>query len=253
MTETFNQSGYTEGYPFGIEQHFWNIARNDLVYRWLQPRLKEHELVMDVGCGTGIVVNDLKSRGLHMQGVELGPAPIMPGLTADVRTETNVFDLDPELKNEIRAVLLLDVIEHMQERREFLQKIYWELPNCHTLLVTVPARMEIWSEYDRYWGHHLRFDRHGLENDLVAAGYSIDKNAYFFHWVYVSSLLLKLLRISKSNEFKAIKRGGFKAFCHRILGLFTCLESRLIPGAIAGSSIICVASRKDNAATDIDC
>lgn len=249
MTETYNQSGYSEGYPPGIEHHFWNIARNDLIYRWLKPRLQENELVMDVGCGKGIVVSDFKSRGLNIQGVELGPAPVMPGLENDVRTETDLFDLDPALKNDIRAVLLLDVLEHMQDRHAFLQSIYRELPNCHTILVTVPARMEIWSEYDRHWGHHLRFDRPGVASDLAAGGYRADKNAYFFQWIYLSSLLFRLLRISKSTDFQAIKRGGFKAFCHRLLGLFTCLESRLMPGWLAGSSIICVASRNDNTAT----
>ncbi|MEP5567759.1 MAG: methyltransferase domain-containing protein [Halioglobus sp.] len=248
MSETFDLSGYSKAYPAGIEYHFWHIARNDLIYRWLRPRLKKGDLIMDVGCGTGIVVNDLRSRGLTVNGVELGPAPVMSGLDADIRTETSLFDLDVALKNDIGIVLLLDVLEHMRERRNFLQRIYRELPNCHTVLVTVPARMEIWSEYDRYWGHHLRFDRPGLASDLMAAGYRPDRNAYFFNWVYLSSLLFKLLKIDKSNEFKAIKRGSFKAFCHRVIGFFTSLESRLVPGAIAGSSIICVASRSENSA-----
>ena len=243
MAETYNQTGYTEGYPPGIERHFWNIARNDLVYRWLQPRLKQGELVMDVGCGTGIVVSDLKSRGLNIQGVELGPAPITPGLESDIRTDTNLFDLDEALKHEIRTVLLLDVIEHMQERREFLQRIHRELPNCHTVLVTVPARMEIWSEYDKYWGHHLRFDRPGLGRDIAAGGYTVNKSAYFFHWIYFVSLVLRVFGLAKSTDFQPIAERGIKAFFHRLLGSLTRLESRLLPGWFPGSSIICLASR----------
>lgn len=243
MTEIFSQAGFSEAYPSGIERHFWHIARHDLIYRWLRPRLKQGELVMDVGCGTGIVVNDLKSRGLNMRGVELGPAPIVPELESDIRTETSLFDLDEALKHEIKTVLLLDVIEHVQERSEFLQRIYRELPNCHTVLVTVPARMEIWSEYDRYWGHHLRFDRPGLERDIAAGGYTVNRTAYFFHWIYFISLILRVFGLVKSTDFQPIADRGIKAFCHRLLGSLTCLESRLLPGWLPGSSIICLASR----------
>lgn len=249
MAETYNQDGYAQGYPPGIERHFWHVARNDIVYRWLCKVLEDGDLVMDVGCGTGLVVNDLKSRQLNIRGVELGPAPVMPGLEDDVQTWTDLFDLDEGLKGQIKAILLLDVIEHMQHRREFIHRIYSELPNCRLVLITVPARMEIWSEFDDYWGHHLRFNRPGLEGDIAAAGFKVDKTSYFFHWIYLSSLLFRLLRVKRDNAFQPIPATGLKASCHRLLGLFTCLESRLLPGWLPGSSIISLATREGPVST----
>ena len=241
--EIFTSEEYREVYPIGIEHHFWNIARNDLVHRWLSPHLRDGDLVMDVGCGTGIVVNELKSRGVTICGVELGAAPVMPGLEDDVQTETDLFDLDDTLKARISIVLLLDVIEHIQDRQQFLQRIFRELPNCRLLLLTVPARMEIWSDYDRHWGHYLRYDRRGLEKELLQSGFTPQKTAYFFHWVYLASIAMGLLGLAKSTDFQAMESHGIKAFCHRLLGLFTRLESRLVPGFVAGSSIACSASR----------
>jgi len=243
MSEVYGHDGYAEGYPEGIERHFWHISRNDIVYRWLMPRLGEQDLVMDVGCGTGHVVRNFRSRGMNIQGVEKGSPPISPGVEAVIHTEKDLFDLDTSLKERINAVLLLDVIEHMADRRHFLRRLFDELPNCRQILITVPARMELWSGYDEYWGHHLRYDRRGLETDLVDSGFTPQKVAYFFHWLYLASRVMGWLRIPKRTDFQPVKPGSLKAFFHRVLGLFTQLESRLVPGRLPGSSLICIADR----------
>ncbi|MEH6592409.1 MAG: methyltransferase domain-containing protein [Halioglobus sp.] len=243
MAEVYDRDGYSAGYPEGIEQHFWNRARNSLVYRWLQPHLEEGELVMDVGCGIGLVVADLRSRGINARGVEQGAAPVFPGLEDQVQTACDLFELAPELKAEIRVIMLLDVIEHMQDSGEFLRQIASELPNCQTLLVTVPARMELWSDYDEHWGHHLRYNRAQLRAELAASGFAPVRTAYFFHWLYLVSLLMKILRIPKGTEFTAIRPGSPGALLHRVLGWVTRLENRLVPGVLVGSSLACIAKR----------
>jgi SAM-dependent methyltransferase len=241
--EIFTPSEYETVYPSGIERHFWNVARNNLIYRWLKTRLRPDDLVMDVGCGTGIVVNDLKARGVNIRGVELGEAPVMPGLESDIDTGKDLFDLDASLKIRINALLLLDVIEHVIERRQLLQRIYRECPNCRFILVTVPARMELWSSYDEHWGHHLRYDRPRLRADFEGSGFQPVRTSYFFHWLYLASLLMTLLGIHKSTDFQPIEHGGAKAQLHRLLGWVTRLESRIIPGFAVGSSIACLAVR----------
>ncbi len=242
--EVFTRSEYESVYPAGIERHFWNVARNDLIYRWLRPRLNPQDLVMDVGCGTGIVVDELQSRGINIQGVELGKAPVMPGAAPHVQTGTDLFSLEESVRRRIDALLLLDVIEHVKERREFLQRVQRECPNCRSILITVPARMELWSSYDEYWGHYLRYDRPGLEAELEGCGFAPVRTAYFFHWLYLVSRAMNLLGISKGNDFRPIPPGSVTAFIHRALGWLTCMESRIVPGSIVGSSLICLAIRE---------
>ena len=243
--EIFTHDEYREVYPEGIELHFWNLARNDLVYRWLRPHVREGDLVMDVGCGTGLTVAYLAQRGCNARGVEMGDAPVVSGMEHRVTTRCDLFALDGETRGQIRAVLLLDVIEHIADRGQLLQRIYRELPNCRTVLATVPARREIWSSYDEHWGHHLRYDRPQLRAELQAAGFTPQRTAYFFNWLYLVSLLMKLLHIPKSTQFNPIRPGSFNALLHRALGWLTSVENRLVPGAIAGSSLACIAHRAD--------
>jgi 2-polyprenyl-3-methyl-5-hydroxy-6-metoxy-1,4-benzoquinol methylase len=244
MTEAYNTDEYAQGYPEGIELHFWHRARNDILYRQLSPQLEPDELVMDVGCGTGIVVSSLRQRGLNARGVELGPAPIAEDMAAHIRTGTDLFELDADTRNAVKVVLLLDVIEHVQERRQFLARIARELPNCRLLLITVPARMEIWSSFDEYWGHHLRYDRPGLEAELQGSGFTPRRTRYFFHWLYLASLARKLVPIERSPQFQPIAADSPTTLVHRLLAWFSRWEATLLPGPLVGSSLLCLAERE---------
>jgi 2-polyprenyl-3-methyl-5-hydroxy-6-metoxy-1,4-benzoquinol methylase len=243
LSEVYSEQAYTSGYPEGIERHFWHRARNDLIYRWLAPLLSEGDLVMDVGCGTGLVVAELRQRGINACGVELGSAPVLPSVSQHVETSCDLFDLPDQRKREIKAVLLLDVIEHIAERDDFLARIRRECPNCGIVLVTVPARGELWSEFDEHWGHHLRYNRAQLRREVEAAGFQPQRLSYFFHWLYLASLSVKLLRLPRSTGFKPILPGTAGALLHRLLGAITRLENRIVPGALPGSSIACIARR----------
>jgi SAM-dependent methyltransferase len=250
-SEVFASSDYERVYPAGIENHYWNAARNELIYRTLKPQLLVGDLVMDVGCGTGISVDYLRSKGLDVLGVEKGAAPVIQGVDAYVSTETDLFDLDESLKQKITVVLLLDVLEHIGSRQDFLRNLAEQLPNCRLILLTVPARAELWSAYDEYWGHYLRYDRPTLEGELRESGWKPQVCFYFFNWIYLASLLLGWLGIGKSTHFNPIGGNGLSSLFHRLLGGVTKLESRLMPGFIPGSSIACLALRNTGAAVPV--
>lgn len=243
MTEIYNEAEYIRGYPEGMERHYWNLARNALVMKLLRPLIGERDLVVDVGCGAGFFVAYARDCGLNIRGVERGKPVIEPGLKKAIDTSTDVFELDATVKAQIRVVLLLDVIEHIDQRKQFLRRLYQELPHCEYLVLTVPARAEMWSNYDEYWGHHLRFDRPRLAAELFAGGYRVIESSYCFHWVYLAAMLLKVLRIKRKVDAAAPARNRLVLSAHWLLGWLTRLESKIIPGFAAGSSIICVAER----------
>ena len=243
MTEVYSEAQFAQGYPQGSQGHFWHRARNELVWRWLRPLLGSEELALEVGCGGGIVIDYLRGRGLRIRGVELGNPPLPPHLRESVDTNTSVFDLDERTRRQVKVLLLLDVIEHIGERREFLRRLWREFPNSRYLLVTVPARREMWSNYDEYWRHYLRYNRPQLVAELDAGGFQAIATRYFFHWVYLAGMLLKLLGMRRNPGLKAPVGGALPFWLHRLLGILTTLETRLLPGFVAGSSLACVAVR----------
>jgi SAM-dependent methyltransferase len=246
VNEVFSPSEYTQGYPEGIEFHYWNLARNDLLYRLLEPLVGEGELVMDVGCGPGIFLGSLQGKPVNARGIEKGSPVVKPGLESIIDIDRDLFDLDEHTRHNIKVVVLLDVIEHIADRRQFLQQIYREIPNCDHLLITVPARMEVWSDFDKDWGHFLRYDRPGLAGELRGSGFIVNRMSYYFQWTYLVMLGMKWMGIKRGSDFQSPTRNRVLAFCHRLLGALTRLESRLMPGFIPGSTIVCVATRDHN-------
>jgi SAM-dependent methyltransferase len=244
MTEAYTSSGYSEGYPEGIEHHFWHAARNDLIVRQLKKVLRPDELILDIGCGAGVFVDYAQGKGLNIRGVEKGPAPVKPGLESIVDTGMELSELAEDIRGEVRVALLLDVIEHIEDRTRFLSQVRQQLPRCEYLLVTVPARMEIWSNFDEYWGHFLRYDRPALEAELQEAGFDPIKSAYHFNWVYLASLIMRPLGIKRKTDFTAPSRNPLVIMLHKLLAWLTVVESRLVPGWMPGSTILCLARRQ---------
>jgi hypothetical protein len=83
------------------------------------------------------------------------------------------------------------VIEHLPEPVAFLRKVREALPALEGLLVTVPARQELWSEWDRHYGHFRRYDLASLRATLDTAGFKPLFAGYFFHSLYLPAFLLR--------------------------------------------------------------
>jgi hypothetical protein len=169
---------------------------------------------------------------------------VKPGLESIVDTGMELSELAEDIRGEVRVALLLDVIEHIEDRTRFLSQVRQQLPRCEYLLVTVPARMEIWSNFDEYWGHFLRYDRPALEAELQEAGFDPIKSAYHFNWVYLASLIMRPLGIKRKTDFTAPSRNPLVVMLHKLLAWLTVAESRLVPGWMPGSTILCLARRQ---------
>jgi 2-polyprenyl-3-methyl-5-hydroxy-6-metoxy-1,4-benzoquinol methylase len=244
MAETYTTQEYALGYPDGIETHFWHIARHHALLRALRRLEIADQLIMDVGCGMGITTRFLRDHGFNIRGIEQGDAPIPEASRSFITTRQDLFELSAEQKQEISCVLLLDVLEHIVDRDAFLVEIQRQLPNCRYLLVTVPARQELWGEFDRFWGHQLRYDRPTLAGELGRSGFTVHSNRYYFHLVYLAGLLLKILGVNRRASFNSPRRSWPLRCLHQLLGRYGRLENRVIPGFVPGSSILCVAIRK---------
>jgi len=143
------------------DQHWWFVARRQivrqLVHRLAPPAIRR--TIVDVGCGTGATVaffgNEYRTVGIEpsADAVALasrrfpyaefihGSAPHDLGAIAG---ETDVF-------------LLMDVLEHIADEVAMLSDIVAVArPGAH-ILITVPARPELWSEHDVTMRHYRRY------------------------------------------------------------------------------------------------
>jgi SAM-dependent methyltransferase len=145
-----------------IEQtHWWFVARREIMRQLLARVLPpdQTKLVVDLGCGTGGNIASLADR-YQCIGIDASSEAInlararFPGVKF-------VLSEDPgEIATRLAradAMLCMDVIEHVEGDREFLEQIVLATRPGTQLLLTVPADMSLWSEHDVTNGHFRRY------------------------------------------------------------------------------------------------
>jgi SAM-dependent methyltransferase len=239
--ETFDLEQYGDAYPPGIEAHYWHQARNAIILGKLRSLTGLERAVLDVGCGAGITVAHLRAHGIESYGVEAGqPEHVVAGASAFVQTGTHPADFRLVPRERIGTVLLLDVIEHVEVPEALIGQCLRDLPAARHLLVTVPARTEIWSVYDEHYGHRRRYDLDALAQLASRCGLDYVTGGYFFHALYLAARLLKALDVRRETQVDPPRLPPL----HRLLGAAFVLEERLLPGQAPGSSAYAVLRRR---------
>src|SRR5690242_7654102 len=133
----FTPQQYKESYPPGIEHHFWHRARNGIIAVTLCQTGMAAGHLLEIGCGTGIVIDHLRREGIDCIGCDLADAPILEPVREFVSPATDFRDLPAETRRNIDGVLLCDVLEHVPDAVSFLTAIRKALPALRRVLVTV--------------------------------------------------------------------------------------------------------------------
>lgn len=143
------------------ETHWWFAARRSVLQSALKAAgLAQGGLVLDVGCGTGGNLASLAADH-RCVGVDPSVAAIeharrrFPGI--DYRVGQAPGDVADVLAD-ADAVMLMDVLEHVEDDRGLLMSIVEPMRPGALVLVTVPADMRLWSQHDVSNGHFRRYE-----------------------------------------------------------------------------------------------
>jgi SAM-dependent methyltransferase len=230
----FTDEQYANPYPPGIEHSYWHRARNRILLRRLAPVLAPGARLLDIGCGPGIVVDHLRRAGLDCAGVDLGtPPPATAEVAPHLRLGVSAFELPAAEREGISALLLMDVLEHLPEPAAFLAECRRAFPAAKHVFVTLPARMEIWSSYDEYYGHYRRYALEDLPALVAETDLRVVRSGYFFHALYAAARVVSLATKKRSHVVTAPRL----RLAHALLGRLFEAEEALVPAGAPGSSL----------------
>jgi SAM-dependent methyltransferase len=196
-------------------------------------------VVLDVGCGRGLTVDFLRKAGVDCHGVELAAVEPLPDVRPFVSTSQDVFALPEDLRARVTVILLLDVVEHLPAPEAFLAACALHFPALARLIVTVPARPELWSNYDDFYGHVRRYDRGALEALIRPVGTRAAAAGYFFHALYP----VMRAQLAAAAERPLAHQSPRWRWPHRLAARLFDLEERLLPAGWYGTSLWGVADR----------
>nr|MBA3318614.1 class I SAM-dependent methyltransferase [Gemmatimonadales bacterium] len=124
-----------------VEQtHWWFLARREIVVAVAERAVRPGGSVLDIGCGTGFVLERLRKR-FDACGVDVSPLALQ--LCRERGLERvwagSPEDLSAVAGRQFDGALFLDVIEHLDDDEGALRRAREVLAPGGAVLVTVPA------------------------------------------------------------------------------------------------------------------
>ena len=174
------------------ESSFWFRHRNEVICS-LVRRYPPAGPIVEIGGGNGYVSRGLSRLGFASivlepgaEGAEIAHNRGLTVLRAGLTSETF-------LAGSLPAIGLFDVIEHIEDARQFLTDCRRALTEGGLLYLTVPAFQALWSSDDEFAGHFRRYSFASLAGVLNDAGFEIRFISAFFSLLVVPLFLLRSL------------------------------------------------------------
>lgn len=178
------------------KKHWWFVTRKnivlDLIDRYLTKR--EQIKILDIGCGSGLMLNALEEVGKTF-GMDMSDEAI--SFSKEIfngRVEKGALpDQLPYQENYFDLITALDVIEHIENDVDSISAIHSLLVPGGKVVFTVPAYMFLWSSHDEMNEHKRRYTLPELNEKLVRAGFTVEKISYYNTFLFPVVLLVRML------------------------------------------------------------
>ncbi len=211
---------------FNIQkQHWWFVIKKEIILDAisLYTKLKPNSQILDIGCGSGLMLNALEkigiTNGMDMSNEAIAfSREIFSGPVKQGSLPKNV----PYPENSFELITALDVIEHIDDDTASLVTIKNLLSPSGKAIITVPAYMFLWSKFDEMNEHKRRYTLRELEQKLKNAGLQVENISYFNSLLFpIIFLIRKLNNIIGRDGISDVDMPGYlvNQTLKRIFGL----------------------------------
>jgi 2-polyprenyl-3-methyl-5-hydroxy-6-metoxy-1,4-benzoquinol methylase len=168
-----------------VRAHPWWQARTELTLALLRQRaIDPPARVLDVGCGWGVTLEALESRGYQVVGLDVSRRALeqldRPGRTL---VEADLTQPLPAGIAPFDVVLALDVLEHLDDDRQAVARLGQLVAPGGHVIVSVPALPEMFTEFDAIQGHRRRYLPETLQAAFLDTGLAVERTFWWGSWL----------------------------------------------------------------------
>ncbi len=237
------------------DRHFWFRSRNDIIADIVTQISLQNGIglrILEAGCGNGNVLRVLEKACARAEII--GTDAFEEGLRlARKRTSSDLVRSDLRylpFRSRFDLICLLDTLEHLPDDLLVMRQILALLNPGGVLLLTVPAHMLLWSEYDLESGHYRRYSSSEIRNKLRREGFQVEYETEFmasiFPLVLIKRKLLGSLARGRHDESELEAELEISPAFNRILTCMLGQERRVISHGSrfpVGTSLLVLARR----------
>ncbi len=229
------------------ESHWWFTSKRKLIFSFLEkyyPDKSKRMRMLDIGCGTGIILKELSNYG-EAYGVDLSEHALkfcrMRGLKNVRKGSVSNLPFKPDYFDIIGC---FDVLYHknVKDDEKALKEIARICKKGGRLLVTDSAFKSLWSRHDVASYARTRYSAEDIRQKLESAGFEIEKLTYYNFFLFPLVFLIRKLE-STGERATDIKKENF--LVNTLLKLVMSIERILLRfiNLPFGVSIFCVARK----------
>lgn len=194
------------------ENHFIDTASRENALKQTQQYVqdKESTVILEVGCSSGFMLKTLRDAfpKSTVIGTDVVRAPLIKLSKEISNVPLLLFDLVncPLPDNCVDAVVMLNVLEHIENDLGALQQVMRILKPGGVVVIEVPAGPNLYDIYDKILMHYRRYTLSSLQKQTEAAGFTITKKSHLGFFMYPGFWFVKQRNKRLSNESLAIQQ-----------------------------------------------
>lgn len=213
------------------DRSFWFRVRNRLIQDCIQRYYPEAAAVLEIGCGSGYVLEGIRAVLPHAQ---LTATEIYSyGLAYAARrisSPSQFLQMDARqrpFKSEFDLIGAFDVLEHIEEDQRVVQNMRFALKPGGGLMLTVPQHPWLWSKVDEQACHKRRYKRKQLSSQLQQEGFDILLDTSFM-FLLLPLMLMQRLWGSRKSSYDPSRELALPKSIDRLFEAFLEMERRII-------------------------
>ena len=192
---------------YDIEENYWWFAAKRKILIDIVKRLtiNPHGIILDVGCGTGIMVSALnKIRTAYGLDFSVDGIKFCRQRNLNRTALGNVMNL-PFRDESFEVVTCFDLLEHFEDDLTAINELARVCKKGGFLITTVPAYQSLWSIHDISLHHKRRYSLSSYKKLFLEAKLNIIKISYYNTFLFPIIFVARKLRelFTRSKEIKS--------------------------------------------------
>lgn len=177
------------------KEYWWFQGRRRVILDTLGKYCKGTEdcqpVILDIGCGTGMLLEDLQQMG-PATGLDFSMVALeyCKNRGIDKLGRADVRHI-PVKDNSIDIITALDLIEHIEDDHGLMAEFQRVLKPGGLAIMSVPAHKKLWSGHDVALHHFRRYEKPEFRQLIEGAGLKPRKYTYGMATAYLPAILVR--------------------------------------------------------------